>query len=337
MFFRRSFCFLIMLSVLPILAKKGYAQGCCSGGSGSPIAGGISQGVLQDRQMEVGLSYQYISTSKFFVKDRDTLPLVDQFQSNYLYFRLAYGITKKITMSVESGYFINKSQVGLNRVDTITSGGIGDLILFPRYSIYSKNTETTRNEITIGLGYKIPLGKHDDSTVFYTDPVSGKEYFTTSPPMVQPTTGAQDIIFYTFLYRGYPEKDLRFFISSLYIKTGWNSLGQKFGNYASVSLFAGKTFYKRIGVTLQVKGEYITKMKAAENIDLIALYNIYPESTGGKKLIVSPQLSYTHRTFTVYALSDFPVYQYLNGNQIGSQHQFTLGMSYRFNAYRAGK
>ncbi|MCK6650620.1 MAG: hypothetical protein L6Q66_13255 [Bacteroidia bacterium] len=319
------------------MAKKGYAQGCCSGGSGSPIAGGISQGVLQDRQMEVGLSYQYISTSKFFVKDRDTLPLVDQFQSNYLYFRLAYGITKKITMSVESGYFINKSQVGLNRVDTITSGGIGDLILFPRYSIYSKNTETTRNEITIGLGYKIPLGKHDDSTVFYTDPVSGKEYFTTSPPMVQPTTGAQDIIFYTFLYRGYPEKDLRFFISSLYIKTGWNSLGQKFGNYASVSLFAGKTFYKRIGVTLQVKGEYITKMKAAENIDLIALYNIYPESTGGKKLIVSPQLSYTHRTFTVYALSDFPVYQYLNGNQIGSQHQFTLGMSYRFNAYRAGK
>ncbi|MCC6837541.1 MAG: hypothetical protein IT234_03275, partial [Bacteroidia bacterium] len=268
-----------MLSVLPILAEKGYAQGCCSGGSGSPIAGGISQGVLQDRQMEVGLSYQHISTSKFFVEDRDTLPLVDQFQSNYLYFRLAYGITKKITMSVESGYFINKSQVGLNRVDTITSGGIGDLILFPRYSIYSKNTETTRNEITIGLGYKIPLGKHDDSTVFYTDPISGKEYFTTSPPMVQPTTGAQDIIFYTFLYRGYPEKDLRFFISSLYIKTGWNSLGQKFGNYASVSLFAGKTFYKRIGVTLQVKGEYITKMRAAENIDLIALYNIYPEST----------------------------------------------------------
>jgi hypothetical protein len=313
-----------------LISNQINAQGCCSGGSGSPIAGGASQGVLAERQVEMSASYQYLGSNKFQAKDKDTASLFDNLYSNYLYARLAYGITEKFTMSIESGYFINKTQIGLHKSDTIRSSGIGDLLLFPRYSIYTRNTEKTRTEITVGLGYKIPLGKYNDSTVVFTNPTTGKKYYTTDPPTIQPTNGSQDFIFYGFLFRGYPEKTFRIFSNILYIKKGWNALGQKFGDYASIGLFASKTVFKKLAVTIQVRGEWVNKMKADRNVDLLALYNVDINSTGSRKVFFVPQLGFTHKTLTIYALSEIPLYQYVNGTQVASHYQFTAGISYRF-------
>ena len=320
----------ILISILAFLTIKSNSQGCCSGGSGSPIAGGASQGVLFERQVELGANYQHIQTHKFYTGDKRSPNLIDGFNSNYLYMRFAYGVSKKLTMSVESGYFINKTQIGLNKSDTIKSSGIGDLILFPRYNVYSKNTEKTRTEITLGLGFKIPVGKYNDSTLVYTNPVTGKKNFTTSPPTVQPTNGSHDIIFYGFMFRGYPARQFRVFANFLYIKKGWNALGERFGDYSSVGFFASKTLYRKVGVTLQVKGEITGKMKYDKNLDMLALYNVDVNSTGNKKLSIVPQVSYTRKSFTIYALSDFPFYQYVNGTQVGSSLQATLGATYRF-------
>lgn len=322
--------FLLIISFSIFCTDLILAQGCCSGGSGSPIAGGASQGVLLDRQMEIAANYQYIGTHKFYSKDHDTAALFDNLSSNYLYLRCAYGVTKDFTMSIESGYFTNKTLIGLDKRDTTTSSGIGDLIFFPRYDIYNHTTENTRTEITLGLGYKIPLGKHDDSTVVYTNPTTGKKYYTISAPTVQPTSGSQDFIFYAFLFRGYPIKKIQFFANSLYVKKGWNSLGEKFGDYASLGLFAGKTIFRKTSITLQVKGEWVGKMQAAKNVDLLANYNIDITSTGGRKVLFVPQISYNRKAFIIYATSEIPLYQYLNGTQVGSQYQFTAGVSYRF-------
>src|SRR5215216_1454506 len=87
-----------------------HAQ-CCAGGSGSPIAGGASQGVLLERQVELNTNFQFISTDKFYKKDSpDTAGTFDSFSSTYEYFRLAYGVTKNFTMSVESGYYFKKKE-----------------------------------------------------------------------------------------------------------------------------------------------------------------------------------------------------------------------------------
>jgi hypothetical protein len=320
------FCFL----TLQIMWLNSTGQGCCSGGSGSPIAGGASQGVLQEKQAEASLNYQYLESNRFYSRDSDTSALFNNLFSNYIYARLAYGLTDRLTMSVESGYFFNKTQVELKNRDTIRSSGIADLILFPRYSIVSRNTELTRSEITLGVGYKLPLGKHNDSNIVYRDPKSGREYYTTSPPTVQPTNGSNDLIFYTFLFRGYPEKSFRLFANGLYIRKGWNSLGQKFGDFASVGVFAGQTFFRHWSATLQVRAEWIAKMKADRYVDMIALYNVYPESTGSKKIFVAPQLGFSNEALFVYLLGEFPIYQYLNGTQVGSELQLNAGVAWRF-------
>jgi hypothetical protein len=312
-----------------------YSQ-CCSGGSGSPIAGGASQGVLQDRQMEVGISYQYVGTDKFKTGNKDTARFLDAFYTHYLYQRIGYGLTKDLTVSFDIGYYLNKTEQKLDGIDTVTSSGIGDLIIFPRYVVFKTTAENKRTEITLGLGYKIPLGKYNDSTG-YVEPFSGQTYYIINPPSVQPSSGSHDFIFYAFLFRGYTAQKFRLFANVTYIKKGWNPAGEKFGDYASIGLFAGKTFFQKFGVTFQLRGEWIDKMKVNNNILLYAYPNYDPEATGSKKIFITPQISYSHKKFTVFALSEIPIYQYVNKAQVVSQYQFTAGISYRFLTYKQGE
>jgi len=323
---------LFLFTIISFLINSNtFAQGCCSGGAGSPIAGGAATGVLQENQMEVSINYQYNKSNKFFAENRDTTSLFNDLSSNYLFFRIDYGLSKKFTLSVASGYFLDKSKIGKDNADTIFSNGVGDLIIFPRYSIYNKTANFKRTAVVLGLGFKMPLGSHNDSTLVYSNEWVGDVY-SLNPPMLQATNGSNDFMFTSFLFREYQKSKLRFFISSLYVKKGFNSLGIKYGDYTSVSFFASKTLFYRWGVTSQIKAENIGQIKVANNIEEWDLldYQIDPESTGSKKWFFIPQLSYSQNGFTVFVTSEIPLYQYLNGIQVGSQYQFTVGVNYRF-------
>ena len=312
-----------------ILNTTVFSQGCCSGGAGSPIAGGAATGVLQENQMELSINYQFNRSNKFFNEHKEVTPLFNNLRSDYLFFRVDYGLSKKFTLSVASGYFLDKSKIGKDNSDTISSNGVGDLIIFPRYSIYNKTANFKRTAVVIGLGLKIPLGSHNDTTNLGS---YGIDNYQMNPPMLQVTNGSQDLMFNSFFFREYQRSKLRLFISSLYVKKGYNSLGIKYGDYTSVGFFASKTFFYRWGVTAQLKAEKIDQLKVANNIeewDLLE-YSITPESTGSKKWFFIPQLSYSKNGLTVYATSEIPLYQYLNGTQVGSQNQFTVGVNYRF-------
>jgi hypothetical protein len=186
----------------------------------------------------------------------------------------------------------------------------------------------TTTELTIGLGYKIPIGSYNDSTA-RVEPFSGQTYYVTNPQAVQMTSGAQDVIFYAFLFRGYPHSNSRLFANALYIRKGWNPLGEKMGDFASIGLFAGRTFMGHFGTTLQLRAEWMAKMKINPDILLYAYPNYDPEATGYKKAFLTPQLSYSKERFTLYALIDIPVYQNVTSIQVGSQYQVTAGLSFR--------
>jgi len=305
------------------------AQGCCSGGAGSPIAGGAAAGVLQENQMEISVNYQFNQSNKFYSLDQETDALFENLRSDYLFFRTDYGLSKNLTLSIASGYFLDKSLIEKDNANTITSSGLGDLIIFPRYSIYNKTDNFKRTEIAVGLGIKIPLGAHNDSTLVYSDEWIG-DIYTINSPTVQATSGSNDFMFYSFFFREYQKRKLRIFMTTLHVNKGFNPSGIKFGDYTSIGLFASKTFFFRWGLTAQIKAEKIGQITAADNIDLVAAYNIYPESTGSKKWFFIPQISYSQDGLTVFATSEIPLYQHLNGTQIGSQHQFTIGVNYRF-------
>ena len=305
-----------------------YAQGCCSGGAGSPIAGGAATGVLQENKMEISVNFQSNQSNTFYSESNITDPLFNNLTSDYLFFRADYGVSKELTLSVATGYYLNKSLIETDNSDTISSKGLGDLIVFPRYSVYNKISNFKRTEIALGLGLKMPLGTHKDSTLVYSDEWIG-DIYSLNPPTVQTTNGSNDFMFYSFFFQEYQKRKLRLFMTTLYVDKGFNSLGIKYGDYASLGLYASKAILRNWGLTTQIKIERVGRTQSAKNVKLL-VYNIYPNSTGSKKVFFTPQLSYSQNGISVFATSEIPLYQYLNGTQVGSQNQFTVGVNYRF-------
>ena len=105
-------------------------------------------------------------------------------------------------------------------------------------------------------------------------------------------------------------------------------MGQKFGDLSSLSLNIGKTIYKGLSLTGQIKYETVAKTQAEDGVDLIS-YNIEDHNTGSKKLLFIPQISYSHNDLSYFVSVDMPLYQDLNGFQFATQNQLTFGVSYR--------
>ena len=320
---------IIALNLCLLLINSSYSQGCCSGGGSNPIAGGAATGVLKKNQFEISGNHQFMSSNKFYSENRDTAALFDNLNSNYLFLRVDYGLSDKLTLSVASGYFLNKSLIELEQEDTTSSKGFSDVIVLPRYDVINKTNGNVKSELTLGVGIKVPIGSHNDSTLIFSNPLVG-DIYSINPPTVQNTNGSIDLMLYSFLIRTYIKQKLRIFANVLYVKRGYNSLGQKIGDYTSIGLFIGKTFFRKIGLTTQLRGEWVGQMKAAQNVDLLGNYNIQQESTGSKKLFFVPQVSYIHKSFVFFATSEIPLCQNVNGTQVGSQFQLTTGLNYRF-------
>ena len=319
---------IILASCLLLSANLVYSQGCCSGGSGSPISGAAASGVLLENQMEISTSYQFISSHLFKTNNnKDTVSILsDTLRSDYLFFRTDYGLSEKLTMSVALGYFLDKSIV--NRNESYSVSGVSDLILFPRYNVFNFKKENHRTELTLGLGLKLPIGSHTDSSLLVSNPIFG-DIYAYNPPIAQLTNGSQDAMFYAFIFRTYPKKKFSVFANSLFIKKAFNSLGEKFGDYSSMSVFFSKSLPKNFGLTAQLKYEHVGEIEAAHGVDLVN-YNVELESTGLSKMLFVPQLSYSKNGFTYFATADLPLYEDLNGSQFSTQYQVTVGLSYRF-------
>ena len=328
---------LIVLAIFSLLFQSfAFSQGCCSGGGSNPIAGGTATGVLQKYQMEVSLNYQNNTSSTFFEGTEEVSQegIYDKLSSEYLFLRTDYGISKKLTLSLATGYHLNKTLSYKGQDTSASSSGMGDIIIFPRYDIYNETKGNIRSEITLGIGLKIPIGSHTDTMEIRPD------IWDLIPPTIQLSTGGTDLMLYSFFFREYKKQKFRLFVNSLYIRKGYNSLDEKFGDYTSVSLFASKTLFRKWGLTTQLKGVSIgqlqinqakkDKFELDENYFEKITWEEKRDATGSEKLIFIPQISYSKNNFTFFATSEIPLYQDLNGVQFASQNQFTIGVNYRF-------
>lgn len=325
---------LVALMLLLSMTVADAAAQCCAVGGGSPLAGDASQGVLRPGQMEISSYYQYVSSRRFLQGSSEEDNYLDRFSSGYLYSKVAYGLTDRLTMSIEAGYWTDKTQVGLRERDSYQSSGIGDLLLFPRYNIIQPSGRNKFMELTFGMGMKIPLGSYQDS-IGHLEPFSGETIYTYKPLAVQASSGAQDFLFSLFYAGRLPATKLRLAANALFILKGWNPLGEKLGNYASLGIFAGYSFFEKLHANLQLKGEWIGSMTVNPDILMSSYPNYDPMATGSRKLFVSPQLSYAVIPgLMAFVQADYPVYQYVNKIQIASQSQYTFGLSLRFMALK---
>ena len=96
---------ILLLFLILIIGNHLIGQGCCSGGSGIPIAGGAATGVLKEHQMEVSGNYQYIRSNKFYTENRDTAALFDNLNSSYFFIFIIF--LTLVTFTIGYWWFVN--------------------------------------------------------------------------------------------------------------------------------------------------------------------------------------------------------------------------------------
>ncbi len=286
-------------------AALGAMGQCCS--PGNPLGGYGNNGTLNGNSIKFYAQYKYSYSGKYKQGDKlyqgETKDFKRSVQDgNYSFVGLgaAWGISQRLTLEAETGYFITKTQNHVEGVIPETQKGYGftDLSFLIKPALYKKN----ELEFTPALGLKMPLGKYDQ-----------KYRGSLLPPDLQPTTGAVNYIAGFFLYKGFLEKHLRLFMIGRYEFPRANPLGMKYGNAFSHSLFISYSFSARVTATLQIREE--SRMRDSD----AAVGGSTYYSSGSQKLFVVPQVSYAlDQYWDLSVFSDVPVYQYYNGYQLGN-------------------
>lgn len=294
------------------------------------MGGDANQGVLNKNSARlIGVLKNSVSNDYYEGSKKSSgKSFVDRGSFRFSGITLAYGLFKKITIESEIGYFLSKKQeynTSLGKKELIGTG-LSDLAFIGKYRIVSASA--SQFELTAGVGYKMPVGQHQQRN----------ENGILLPIDVQPTSGAHGYLGTLFLYKGFIEKKLRFFLTSRVQITPYDVVFSevvpdkyyRFGNFYTTSLFTSYSLTHRWSMVLQARHEYRTKDIYKFEGD--AGYRTY-ESSGGQKIFIVPQVIFEIRQgFNASAIFDFPVYQFYNQKQLATAYAgaFTLSKAFDF-------
>lgn len=295
---------ILLLTVCIILWIKSISQ-CCTV---NPVAGSTNVGILNKKSFRTILYYRYSFSDTYFEGSRRVdFKAVKYSNYNYIGNIFAYGLTHKITLEAELGYFINKSEeINTEPAYTLKARGFNNSAISAKYPFY-KNTEK-EIEITAALGAKIP---------FNTKPleVDGVQL----PQTIHPSTGTYGGVAQLFFYKGYAKQGLRFFLLHRFETNATNKIEYQFGNSFSTSLFCSKNINHFWTGILQIRNE--NRARDRREGEVI-------QASGGYLVFVSPQINYTiAQKWNVSLLSDIPVYRFYYGTQMSNKYALALNIT----------
>ena len=233
---------------------------------------------------------------------------------NFSGIAFGYGITKRLTLEADFGYFFNKTQQSkdIRLSDStllnykIKGYGLSNGGITVKYGIFVKPAKQV--EITLGAGFRYP---------FSTNPkmVDGVELNRD----VQPSTNAFAASGMLFFNKGFPSITLRLFSINRFDYNFEGKDGYKYGNILLNSVFVSKKIVKYFFGILQIRNEW--KTNDLDNGNKVV-------NSGFVLLTLSPTLSYSIAgKWNLTALCDIPVYKYYNGKQMTPKYSVALSLS----------
>lgn len=315
----------IILAFFPFF--YGFSQ-CCS--PGNPVGGDANQGVLNRNTLKViGIVKNSVSND-YYEGDKkySGTSFVDKGTFRFSGLTLAYGLSKNITIENELGYFLSKKQEYVTPRGNmeLKGAGLSDLSLLGKYRIFSRSDN--QFELTCGAGGKIPIGQYQQRN----------ENGILLPIDIQPSSGAYGYLGTFFLYKGFVEKNIRFFLTSRVQITPYAvalteiSKYYRFGNFYTSSLFSSWSISHRWNAVLQLRHEF--RSRDVYKIFGESGYRVY-ESSGGQKLIAVPQFIFEIcQGLNASFMVDIPIYQYYNQRQLATAYAGTVTLTKNFNLNR---
>jgi len=283
---------------------------CCS--AGNPSSGeGTS-----------GMSKNSFSVSSTFIHSYSDTYFEGSSLSDYIYLNntnfdfglvaFNYGLTDKISLSSELGYFLDKS-MEFSFIDAQRkAGGLGDAALGIQYNLDSYKEQLIN--ISTALKISIPIGQFDQ--------MDGNILLLID---IQPSSGSYKLQSSFGIHKG-------FFGSKLSISTLWSSefsqrinterTDYKYGNlYNAIFKVSHRTSKKiNTGISLQL----VHREKAGNN-------GVVMHSTGGSFVNLLPTASFQLKNnYNINSSIVLPIYRNINGIQLVNKYVFAVGVSKGF-------
>jgi hypothetical protein len=313
--------YIINLVVLIILLtnKTAFSQCGCPGGaptmSLSPILGTTNIGTLEEESLRLTAFYRYNFADEYKYHDIKQSKNLDNnvksFNSNFMGLLAGYGFTNRLTLELELGYFMNKTQEYLQDWYTMPKkegSGFSHVGILGKYNVYYDSS--AQFEFTAGLGGKAPL-----RTKALVD-----EQGIDLPQYVQPSTGAFGLIVHFFLHKGFGESSFHLFLINRSEFNTTNKEDYRYGNSYLTSLFATTKLFENMTGIFEIRDEYRQEDKVKDQF----------ANSGGNVIILSPQLNYNLGDFNISALFDYPVYSYYNAYLKLKPYIYQLAQKYSF-------
>ncbi|HNY43993.1 MAG TPA: hypothetical protein PKH15_04820 [Bacteroidales bacterium] len=311
--------FIVFFLFFGLLAFSNFeANAQCFASPGNPVAGSANVGVLHPRIFRLVLFHKfsysdsYYSGSKF--NEYDFPAAIKNANYNYTGMSLAYGLKPKLSLELDLGYFINKTQ-NYRYIDYQLKGyGLSNIGLTAKYNIYKNPVKML--EITVGGGLKAP---------FRLEPqvVNGVRLDVD----VQPSTGNFGFNLQALFVKEFENISTRLIVLSRYDNNFTeNRMGYKFGDAFSNSIFISKhlankytELTKDITIICQFRHEY--KKVNYLNGKVV-------KASGSNILYIAPQINYNFKMVWNFSfIFEKPIYHYYNETQLGNKYSLLLSIT----------
>lgn len=317
---------LLVTGALCLLSSHMLKAQCCS--TGSPVGASVYVGVLGKNYLRAIGYYRHSFSDTYYEGDHIAKNQEPVYNSSFNFsgVTLGYGITKRLTVEIDAGYYFDKTQNKFKyssngtRVEYKLQGsGMSNGNLTVKYGAYINPVQQV--EITTGLGFRFP---------FSTTP----QYFNgvILDRDVQPSTNAFGTSGILFLSKGFQSISMRVFTINRYDYNFADNLKYKYGNILLNSVFVSKKIFKYFFGIVQFRNEWKTNDRDLNNLDV---RNGKITDTGFDLVTIAPQLSYSIAgKWNLMAVFDIPVYKYYNGRQMTPSYSVAVSLTRDFNLAR---
>jgi len=301
---RNFYLTLVLLAGLAVNVNV-QAQCCAMGNPFNNIA--LSKEAGQ-QNLQVSLTYKYGYYETYF---RERVRLINygmyrEISYQYLAMHFSYGITERLGVDHELGYFISKApRFADPELDKFANAGQGlsNGILSIRYAVANIPGKQIRIDASLGIRY--PFSQKPQS-------VNGIEL----PIEAQPSTGAFGGVMY--IQTGKTMSKLNLVLQQRYEFNTRNYNDYTFGDVHITALSVNAEINPYLNGLLLLRNEVRGSDKTANNARLA--------SEGSHMVILAPQIGIRpFRDFQVSIFGDIPVYRRYFGEQISSR--YALGVS----------
>ena len=258
---------IIVILLIGFFGSTNVQAQCCSA---NPVAGSVNIGILTHKTFRAINYYRFFHANHFFTGSKPAdFDGVDYLSYNFLGGIYAYGLTQKMTLETELGYYLNKSEkLNVKPAYIVKGSGLYNGVFSLKYNLFQKNNI----ELTASGGLKFPFSRTKQQ-------VKG----VVLPQTVQPSSGAFGGVAQLFLSKTNLDKGLRLFLIHRAEFNGQNPDEYAYGNIYSTSFFVSKSLNYRWTGIFQLNNEIRQRDSRSDQII---------DSSGGYVLFASPQINY---------------------------------------------